>query len=63
MSTPEVFSQWHGKTLWWEINREFITDKGLRDWCANNIDGPNRHVDVIRRCHTTAYANRIRSAA
>lgn len=56
----EVQSEWRGTDLWWRINGEWISDRDLRNWCANNMGDPGRHVDVVRRCHIQAYAMRER---
>lgn len=54
-------SRWSadGELIWW-IEGEEISDSDLRKWCANNMAGPNRYVDVIRECHVRAYSQRER---
>lgn len=58
---PTIQSFWRGTddaaVLWWRIEGEEITDRGLRNWCANNMQN-DRYVDVVRLCHARAYANR-----
>jgi hypothetical protein len=55
-----VWAEWRGLDLWWGINGEWISDRDLRNWCANNMDGPGRYVGAVLRCHIQAYAERDR---
>jgi len=64
--SPEVSSRWEGsgenQYLVWTINGEDITDRDLRNWCANNVKGAFRTVGkCILRGHAAAYANRYSS--
>jgi hypothetical protein len=57
-----VKSEWRSGELWWDIEGDWISDRDLRNWCANNMgDDPWRHTDVIRVCHIKAYAERTTS--
>lgn len=51
---------WKGDDLWWRIGDEEISDKDLQRWVWQNIDGVMKYVDVIRKFHVDAYANRAR---
>ena len=58
ITDPIIKSEWRGDVLFWSINGEWVSDGALRNWCANNMRTPDRYVDVVRRCHVVAWANR-----
>lgn len=52
-----VTSRWAGEELIWTINGRDVTDEALRKWCFHNMgDSYSRYVDVVRKCHTEAWA-------
>ncbi len=55
---PIVLSRWEGQELIWTINGGDVTDRDLRNWCANNMrdSDPSRWVDLVRACHVKAWA-------
>jgi hypothetical protein len=59
----EVKSEWRGDKLWWCIEGQWVSHESLKQWVYRNMDSPDNYVDVIRRCHTDAYAKRERGGS